>query len=248
MSKYNYDGSSQFKPISAWGYVGYSILFSIPIIGLILLIVFALSSRNINRRSYARSYFCWLLIVIIISVLIATGVVSGLINDSVRAKFTEVQNSVQTFVEKTLGIAPKHIATVSNDNEPSVEKNKTAESESDNSTPTETKPTQKSEAEAPAKSESAATGDMVEVQVGGKTLQIRKSFKDTMDGYESFFNEYINVMEKQDILRMATMVARYDETLEEMDNMKEDDLTDAEMAYYTHVHTQIMEKLLTVGQ
>ena len=89
MSKYNYDGSSQFKPISAWGYVGYSILFSIPIIGLVFLIVFAFSSGNINRRSYARSYFCWLLIAIIISALIATGAVSGLLNDSVRAKFTE---------------------------------------------------------------------------------------------------------------------------------------------------------------
>lgn len=48
---------SQYKPISAWGYFGYNILFSIPLVGLICLIVFSFDSSNINRRSYARSFF-----------------------------------------------------------------------------------------------------------------------------------------------------------------------------------------------
>ncbi len=233
MSKYNYDGSSQFKPISAWGYVGYSILFSIPIIGLVFLIVFAFSSGNINRRSYARSYFCWLLIVIIISVLVATGVVTGLINDSVRAKFAEVQNSMQTFVEKTLGIAPKLSTVVPKDDKPSVKES--------------------TEAEAPAKSESAAAGDaagdMVEVQVGGKTLQISKSFKEAMDEYGAFFDEYIDVMERQDVLKMAAMTAKYAEMSEAFEKIDDDeDLSDAESAYYIHVQSQINEKLAAIGQ
>ena len=45
---------SQYRPIGAWGYFGYQILFSIPIVGFILLIVFALSDENINRRNFAR--------------------------------------------------------------------------------------------------------------------------------------------------------------------------------------------------
>ena len=229
MSKYNYDGSSQFKPISAWGYIGYSILFAIPIIGFILLIVFALSDRNINRRSYARSYFCWFLIIIIISVLIATGVVSGLINDSVRANIAEVQNSVQTFVEKTLGITLKPTVAITKDNKPSVKEN--------------------TEADAPTISESAAAGDMVEVQVGGKTLQIRKSFKDAMDEYEAFFDDYIDVMERQDALKMATMAMKYTEMAGAFERIENDeDLSDAESAYYIHVQAQISEKLATVGQ
>ena len=57
---------SQYNPISAWGYVGYSLLFSIPLAGFILLIVFSFSDENINRRNYARSYFCMLLIGVII--------------------------------------------------------------------------------------------------------------------------------------------------------------------------------------
>ena len=55
-----------YKPISAWGYVGYTILFCIPLLGLIMLIVFSFSDANINRRNYARSYWCVLLLAILI--------------------------------------------------------------------------------------------------------------------------------------------------------------------------------------
>ena len=48
----------QYQPLSAWAYFGYKILFSIPIIGLICLIIFSFSDDNINRKNYARSYFC----------------------------------------------------------------------------------------------------------------------------------------------------------------------------------------------
>lgn len=58
--------TGKYKPIGAWKYVGYNILFSIPLIGLIFLIVFACSSENINRRNYARSVFCAILLVVII--------------------------------------------------------------------------------------------------------------------------------------------------------------------------------------
>ena len=60
----------KYQPISAWGYFFYRILFSIPVIGWFFLIIFACSRRNINRRSFARSYFCGLLIAIILCGLI----------------------------------------------------------------------------------------------------------------------------------------------------------------------------------
>ncbi len=60
----------EYRPISMWGYFGYSILFSIPFVGIILICIFSFGgSRNINLRNYARSYFCWLLIAAIIFVL-----------------------------------------------------------------------------------------------------------------------------------------------------------------------------------
>ena len=58
----------EYKPISMWGYFGYEILFSLPIIGIILLIVFSLGgTKNINLKNFARSYFC---IIIIISIVL----------------------------------------------------------------------------------------------------------------------------------------------------------------------------------
>lgn len=60
----------KFKPMGAWGYFGHSLLFSIPLVGLILLIVFAAGgTKNINKRNYARSYFCGLLIAAVIAIV-----------------------------------------------------------------------------------------------------------------------------------------------------------------------------------
>lgn len=59
-----------YRPISAWGYFGYNILFSIPIIGFILLLVFACGGTgNINLRNYARSFFCGFLLILILSII-----------------------------------------------------------------------------------------------------------------------------------------------------------------------------------
>lgn len=52
----------RYEPISAWGYLGYQILFAIPVIGWLFLIIFACNGSNLNRRAFARSYFCVLLI------------------------------------------------------------------------------------------------------------------------------------------------------------------------------------------
>lgn len=60
---------SNYKPLSAWAYFGYQLLFAIPLVGFILLIVFSFNDENINRRNFARSYFCSLLIGTIIAVI-----------------------------------------------------------------------------------------------------------------------------------------------------------------------------------
>ena len=69
-----YDGRGsqipkEYTPLSPWAYFGYSLLFVLPVAGLILLIVFSFSSANINRRNFARSYFCiYMLILIVVAV------------------------------------------------------------------------------------------------------------------------------------------------------------------------------------
>ena len=46
---------ANLRPLSAWAYFGYSLLFALPVAGLIMMIIFALDDSNINRRNYARS-------------------------------------------------------------------------------------------------------------------------------------------------------------------------------------------------
>ncbi len=65
-----HDDSKELKMISPWGYIGYTLLLSIPVLGFILLIVFSFSKKR-NLRNWARSFWCWLLVLIITLVLIA---------------------------------------------------------------------------------------------------------------------------------------------------------------------------------
>ncbi len=60
----------KYRPMGAWGYFGYSILYSIPLLGILCLIIFSLSDSNIARRNHARSYFCGIVLVIIILLMI----------------------------------------------------------------------------------------------------------------------------------------------------------------------------------
>ena len=79
---------AEYRPISMWGYFGYQLLFSIPVVGFILLIICSFS-RNINKRNFARSYFCYTIIcftvfavalAIAMAVLLATGLAAQAIN------------------------------------------------------------------------------------------------------------------------------------------------------------------------
>ncbi|MBQ4105871.1 MAG: zinc-ribbon domain-containing protein [Clostridia bacterium] len=71
----------KFKPMGAWSYFGHSLLFSIPVVGTILLIIFALGgTRNINKRNFARSYFCGYLLIAIIAIILIILAAAGAIS------------------------------------------------------------------------------------------------------------------------------------------------------------------------
>lgn len=67
----------EYKPISMWGYFGYEILFSIPIVGFIVLIVLSINGKNQNVKNFARSYFCFTIIVLILLVILLVSVVGA---------------------------------------------------------------------------------------------------------------------------------------------------------------------------
>lgn len=87
MDNYNRDGRNSipeaYSPLSAWAYFWYRILFAIPIVGFVFLIAFSCGgTRNVNLRSYARSYWCTLIIAafiagIVLAILLGFGVNIG---------------------------------------------------------------------------------------------------------------------------------------------------------------------------
>ena len=87
MSRYDYEGPAEYQPLSGWDYVGYTLLFAIPLVGLIFLLVFSFSDKNINRRSYARSYWCWLLLLTLLGLLYI--VIAGLFTTLLPFAFLE---------------------------------------------------------------------------------------------------------------------------------------------------------------
>lgn len=49
---------------------GYQILFSIPCVGFIALLIFAFGgTKNVNLKNFARSYFCFTIILVVLVVL-----------------------------------------------------------------------------------------------------------------------------------------------------------------------------------
>lgn len=71
--------ASEYRPISMWGYIGYELLFLIPVAGFILMIVLSIVPENRNVKNFARSCILWLIIAIVIAViLIHAGVFAAL--------------------------------------------------------------------------------------------------------------------------------------------------------------------------
>lgn len=59
-----------YKPLSPWQYFGLEILYALPLIGWIFLICHAIGSKNLNKRNFARSFFCIYLIAIVLCVVL----------------------------------------------------------------------------------------------------------------------------------------------------------------------------------
>jgi ABC-type Fe3+ transport system permease subunit len=79
----------QQKLLGPWAYFGLQLLFSIPLVGFILLSVFSLDDNNQNRRNFARCYWCSLIVgvalVVITVVLILLLGGTDLIEEIVRS-------------------------------------------------------------------------------------------------------------------------------------------------------------------
>ena len=103
------------------------------------------------------------------------------------------------------------------------------------------------QAPAPENSDSADIAD---------AAGVTPEFKEMMDAYEAFFDEYIEFMQKYvgadsiSALGMAAdyadYMARYVETMQKLEALDQSELSSADVLYYTDVYTRIMKKLAAV--
>ena len=73
------DLPKRYRPISMWGYFGIELLFSIPVGGFIFMLVWSFGgTRNINKRNFARSYFCGFIIILLLAIIVfLLGIIFG---------------------------------------------------------------------------------------------------------------------------------------------------------------------------
>ena len=82
-----------YRPISGWGYFWRTVLYAIPVLGWLILLINAIGSKNRNGRNFARSYFCALLVVVIIAVIgaVANYFTNNALVDLVKATIETVK-------------------------------------------------------------------------------------------------------------------------------------------------------------
>lgn len=110
--------------------------------------------------------------------------------------------------------------------------------------PTTKKAESKTESKAENKTESKSDSGVV-----------TPSFKEAMDSYEAFFDEYIEFMKKYKddptnldyLTDYADYLAKYTDYMKKLNDIDEDSLSDADLAYYLEVNQRITKKLLEVN-
>ncbi|NHM14632.1 DUF6591 domain-containing protein [Xiamenia xianingshaonis] len=116
-------------------------------------------------------------------------------------------------------------------------------------------------AETDANSKADASTETVEALEAAETAAsvvsggVTPEFKETMDGYEAFFDEYCEFMQAYNdgsptaemIAEYASMMTRYAETTAKVEAIDEGSLSTADYAYYVEVMARVDQKLLTVA-
>lgn len=108
------------------------------------------------------------------------------------------------------------------------------------------KETSKEASEAISEKKNWSSGKMVEVEIAGKKVKVHESLKEAMDQYEKLFDQYIELLEENNMsmVAYANALTKYAEAMEAIEDIDEDELTDGDYAYYIEVTMRVSQKLL----
>ena len=116
------------------------------------------------------------------------------------------------------------------------------------------KPTQKP-TQAPAK-ESESSESKQESKSDTDSGSVTPTFKETMDSYETFFDSYIEFMNKYKqnpsdltlLSEYADYMSKYSDYMSKLSAIDTKNLSAADLAYYTEVHARILKKIANVSE
>lgn len=85
---------------------------------------------------------------------------------------------------------------------------------------------------------------------------VSQEFKDAMDSYEKYFDEYVELMQKMAdnpddlsiFMEYADFIGQYNDMMEKFNALEDSEMTDSERAYYIEVQARINAKLLAAAQ
>ncbi|MBR3280488.1 MAG: EI24 domain-containing protein [Clostridia bacterium] len=109
----------EYRIMSPWAIVGYLLLFSIPVVGLIFLFIFAFDNSYIARRNFARSRFCLMLVGLVLIIPLAFIVLSAGGDTTNKAQLAVFTNNFSQYYDRvtmdalnakqTLGIRSENV-------------------------------------------------------------------------------------------------------------------------------------------
>lgn len=93
------DVPKKFRPMSTWGFFGWALLFTIPVVGLVLAVVFSCNQRRICRRNFAR--FCLISKLLLMTAITITLVLAVIFVESELGQTVqEIMNELEWFMQE----------------------------------------------------------------------------------------------------------------------------------------------------
>lgn len=97
--------------------------------------------------------------------------------------------------------------------------------------------------------------DKVEPKSEADETEIRQDFKEAMDSYEAFYDEYVEFMKKYNadptnaelMAGYAELLVREADMTRKFDAWESEDMTTAESAYYLEVQSRVIKKLSEIA-